>query len=111
MFKVIDLGKAKETLQAMQERQNEIRKIEASVAELHAVFVEMATLMDQQGSKINRIAEYVRQTEGYTETAAQQTEQAVEKKRALRKKKWFIALISLVIIGIIVGVVFISIKA
>lgn len=81
------MAKAQETLQSMQERQHEIRKIEQSVSELHQLFLEMGAMVERQGTSIARLAEHVHATEAFTEQAVIQTDQAVEKKRQLRKVK------------------------
>ena len=85
MFRVADLANAQETLASMEARQVEIRKIESSVNELHQLFIETSALVDKQGFAIKRLSEHVNATEAFTEQAVIQTEQAVEKKKSLRK--------------------------
>lgn len=85
MFRYADVSRAQETLQSMQERQHEIRKIEQSVNELHQLFLEMGTMVERQGATITRLKEHVHATEDFTEQAVTQTGQAAEKKRSLRK--------------------------
>jgi syntaxin 1A len=85
MFRVADLANAQETLASMEARQAEIRKIESSVNELHQLFIETSALVDKQGIAIKRLSEHVNATEAFTEQAVIQTEQAVEKKKSIRK--------------------------
>lgn len=50
--------------------------LEQSITELHALFVEMAALVDEQGEMVDRILDNVQNTEAYVEKAVEDVHQA-----------------------------------
>jgi syntaxin 1B/2/3 len=92
----------------VQERHEDIKRIERTLAELAQLFNDMSVLVEQQDETINVIQTQAAGVEKDTEAGLQYTEKAVVSARAARKKRWicfFIALILLAVIGIVVGVV------
>ncbi|KAF7489097.1 Syntaxin-1A [Sarcoptes scabiei] len=93
---------AREQLAEIQARHADILKIEKSIRELHDMFIEMSTLVMNQGESINRIENHVKSTHDYLQDANEQTKQAMEYKAKARKCKIFIAIILIVLVLIIV---------
>ncbi|KAF8969982.1 syntaxin [Flammula alnicola] len=92
----------------VQERHEDIKRIERTLAELAQLFNDMSVLVEQQDETINVIQTQAGGVEKDTEAGLQYTDKAVASARAARKKRWicfFITLILLAVIGIIVGVV------
>lgn len=92
----------------VQERHEDIKRIERTLAELAQLFNDMSVLVEQQDETINVIQTQAAGVEKDTEAGLQYTEKAVDSARAARKKRWicfFITLILLAVIGIVVGVV------
>ncbi|CAA7271800.1 unnamed protein product [Cyclocybe aegerita] len=92
----------------VQERHEDIKRIEKTLAELAQLFNDMSVLVEQQDETINVIQTQAAGVAKDTEAGLQYTEKAVTSARAARKKRWicfFITLVLLIIIGIVVGVV------
>jgi len=92
----------------VQERHEDIKRIERTLAELAQLFNDMSVLVEQQDETINVIQAQAAGVEKDTEAGLQYTDKAVTSARAARKKRWicfFITLVLLAIIGIIVGIV------
>uniref|UniRef100_A0A3B3BB87 Syntaxin 4 n=2 Tax=Oryzias melastigma TaxID=30732 RepID=A0A3B3BB87_ORYME len=82
------LSDAKATKQALNEiesRHDEILKLERSIRDLHDMFQYLAMEVEAQGEMVNRIEENIKQSSDYVESAAKNTEQAVNYQRRARK--------------------------
>jgi syntaxin 1B/2/3 len=100
-------GESRAAYREVQERHEDIRKIERTLAELSQLFIDMDALVAQQEDTVNAIETSAAQVEEDTEAGRAQTEKAVKYARAARRKRWicfFIFLIILAIVGIAVGV-------
>eukprot|EP01027_Heterolobosea_sp_BB2_P016060 GEZU01022915.1.p1 GENE.GEZU01022915.1~~GEZU01022915.1.p1 ORF type:complete len:247 (+),score=86.97 GEZU01022915.1:96-836(+) len=84
-------GSDKATAQTLytevQERQENIHKIEASMMELQQLFIDMAVLVDSQQEELDNIFENVSKSVAYTEKAHKELVKTVEHKRRSRKCK------------------------
>ncbi|KAG6896347.1 hypothetical protein C0992_008843 [Termitomyces sp. T32_za158] len=92
----------------VQERHEDIKRIEKTLGELAQLFNDMSVLVEQQDETINAIETQAHTVAQDTEAGLGYTEKAVVSARAARKKRWicfFICLIVLIIVGIVVGVV------
>jgi len=104
--------KAKQTLDYLKEKHNDILSLEKSIVELNQLFMDMAILVDTQGDLIDQIEFSVMNSRAYTEKAVdtlQETEKIVS---STRKKKVCVAitvvliiLVAIVVIAIISGVI------
>lgn len=65
----------------VQNRHEDIIKLEKSIAELHAMFVDVAQLVESQGEMIDNIESNIARAVDYTEKAAKNVTQAKEAKR------------------------------
>lgn len=101
-------GESRAAYREVQERHEDIRKIEHTLVELAQMFNDLNDLVLQQDDTINVIEESAGRVETDMEAGLTQTEKAVKSARAARRKRWicfFITLIILAIVGIVVGVV------
>jgi len=101
-------GESRAAYREVQERHEDIKRIEKTLGELAQLFNDMSVLVEQQDETINVIETQAAGVEKDTEVGLGYTEKAVESARAARKKRWicfFICLILLIIIGVVVGVV------
>lgn len=92
----------------VQERHEDIKRIERTLAELAQLFNDMSVLVEQQDETINVIQSQAAGVEKDTEAGLQYTDKAVSSARAARKKRWicfFIFLVLLAIVAIVIGVV------
>jgi len=101
-------GDSQRAYREVQERHEEVKRIEHTLAELAQLFNDMSVLVEQQDETVNAIETTAATVEKDTEAGLQYTNKAVDSARAARKKRWicfFITLIILIIVGVIVGVV------
>jgi len=90
---------AEDALNYVQNKHKEIQKLEASINELHQLFVDMAILVEAQGELINQIENNVQSARDYTEQGLKQVE-AANKYQKKSRKKMCILLICLVAIAV-----------
>jgi t-SNARE complex subunit (syntaxin) len=64
--------------------------LEQSVAELHQMFLDFALLTEQQGELLDQIEYQVGQAADHVEVANEETYQAIEYQKAIRKKQWYV---------------------
>jgi len=102
-------GESRAAYREVQERHDEIRRIEQTLEELAQMFNDISVLIEQQDEAINAIETTAGRVEADTTAGLQQTEKAVEHARSARRKRWICfwlsVLIVLIIVGIVVGVV------
>ncbi|KAJ7740717.1 syntaxin [Mycena maculata] len=101
-------GESRAAYKEVQERHEDIKRIEKTLGELAQLFNDMSILVEQQDETINVIETQAAGVERDTEVGLGYTEKAVESARAARKKRWicfFICLIILIIVGVVVGIV------
>jgi syntaxin 1B/2/3 len=100
-------GEARSAYREVQERHEDIKRIEKTLGELAQLFNDMSVLVEQQDEQINVIEEQAAVVEKDVEAGLQYTEKAVDSARAARKKRWIcfiICLILLIIIAIVVAI-------
>lgn len=76
---------AKNALAYIETRHADIKKIEASIQQLHQLFVDMAILVDAQGEMLNQIEYNVSQSVDYVSKGNEQLQQAVKLQKKSRK--------------------------
>lgn len=74
-------------IQDLRSRNNDIKKLENNILELHQLFVDMQILVDAQGEIINAIEHDVEDTKKGTVAAHQELVQAREHQKSATKKK------------------------
>ncbi|CAL1704878.1 unnamed protein product [Somion occarium] len=101
-------GESRAAYREVQDRHEDIRRIERTLEELAQLFNDMSVLVVQQDEAINVIQTTAGTVEHDTEAGLKQTEKAVKHARSARRKRWicfFLLLVILAIIAIILGVV------
>eukprot|EP00002_Diphylleia_rotans_P002482 TRINITY_DN11561_c0_g1_i1.p1 TRINITY_DN11561_c0_g1~~TRINITY_DN11561_c0_g1_i1.p1 ORF type:complete len:302 (-),score=79.23 TRINITY_DN11561_c0_g1_i1:196-1101(-) len=86
------------------ERHDHIQKLEASISELHQLFVEMQILVESQAELLNKIEENVMKSVSYTERGVKELKQANHYQKMSRKKMCFlmICLLIMLIVALVV---------
>ena len=79
----------------------DVLTLEASVAELHQMFLDFALLTEQQGELLDQIEYQVRSAADYVEEANVEVYEAIEYQKKTRKKQCWIILIVVILIIII----------
>ncbi|EPT06095.1 hypothetical protein FOMPIDRAFT_41504 [Fomitopsis schrenkii] len=102
-------GQAQSAYREVQERHEDIRRIEKTLTELAQLFNDMSVLVEQQEEQINVIETTAAAVEKDTELGLNYTEKAVDSARAARKKRWICFGLLLIIIAIIVIIVVVEV--
>jgi len=79
--------------------------LEASVAELHQMFLDFALLTDKQGELLDQIEYQVKEAADYIDAGNEQMVEAIEIQKSIRAKQCIIAVIILVILGVVIGII------
>lgn len=102
-------GEAKGALREVQERHEDIKRIERTITELAQLFNEMSILVDEQDDALNVIQEQGAQVETDMNQGLQHTNKAVDSARKARKKRWYcfwlIVILIIVAVAVVVGIV------
>ncbi|KAF7729873.1 Plasma membrane t-SNARE, secretory vesicle fusion [Apophysomyces ossiformis] len=93
---------AQETLDAVQERHEDIRKLAKSVQELSELFQEMQYLLENQAQVLNTIEASSYEVVNHLEQGEKQIGNAIKSAKATRRKKWICFGIFAVIIIVII---------
>lgn len=99
----------KQILDELELRKNEMLNLEKSITELHALWVEMANLVDEQGEMVNRILDNVTNTEAYVEKAVDDVHQAARYQSGARRKKLWLVILCLIVLAVVALIIFLSI--
>uniref|UniRef100_A0A3Q3W1K5 t-SNARE coiled-coil homology domain-containing protein n=1 Tax=Mola mola TaxID=94237 RepID=A0A3Q3W1K5_MOLML len=96
----------RQALNEIESRHKDIMRLELSIRELHAMFMDMAMLVETQGEMVNNIEKNVSNAEEYICSAKEETKKAVRYQKKSRRKYIILAfalLILLAVIALIVG--------
>ncbi|XP_076010303.1 syntaxin-2 [Genypterus blacodes] len=96
----------RQALNEIESRHQDIIRLESSIKELHAMFMDMAMLVETQGDMVNNIENNVANAVEYIACAKEETKKAVRYQQKARRKYTIIAfavLILLAVIALIVG--------
>lgn len=96
-------GESKKTLAQMKNRFQDVKSIEKSILDLHQLFLDLQTIVVEQGDIINSVEYNVDNALGYTDEAAADMKMAVEYQKSIWRKKWL--LVVLVCVGIFILVI------
>jgi len=100
-------GESRRAYREVQERHEDIKRIEQTLGELAQLFNDMSLVVEQQDEVINVIETQAAGVEKDTEMGLQYTEKAVVSARSARQKRWicfWIAFIVVIIIAVVLGV-------
>ncbi|XP_062930122.1 syntaxin-2 isoform X1 [Mobula hypostoma] len=104
---ISDTQITRQALNEIESRHKDIMKLEASIRELHDMFVDMAMLVEQQGEMVNNIESHVVNAVEYVERAKEETKKAMRYQGKARRKMFLIIIcvvVLLAVIALIVGV-------
>ncbi|DBA05239.1 TPA: hypothetical protein N0F65_007401 [Lagenidium giganteum] len=94
----------KEIYVHVQDKYQDVLKLEQSVAELHQMFLDLALLVEQQGEMLDQIEFQVRTAANYVEQGNKEVVKALKSQTKARKKKCCLLMVGvLIIIAIIIA--------
>ncbi|XP_063285117.1 syntaxin-4-like [Pelobates fuscus] len=103
-----DTQAAKQALNEIEARHEEILKLEKSIVELHEMFTFLAMEVEAQGETIDNIEKNILHSKDYVESAQKQLTKAVENKHKARKKKVYIAICVSVLLLVIILIIIVT---
>ncbi|RKO84794.1 t-SNARE [Blyttiomyces helicus] len=104
------VGEQRAALQAVQSRQEELRRIEQSITELFELFQEMQALLDNQQQMIDRIDADVAAVTTNVQDGSQQLTRGIVHAKSARKMKWIIFFVVLAVIIAIGVIIYVEVK-
>lgn len=87
------------------DKYQDVLTLEASVAELHQMFLDFALLTEQQGELLDQIEHQVKEASDYIDQGNTEMVEAIEIQKSIRYKQLCICMTILTVVGIIVGIV------
>ncbi|SAL96527.1 hypothetical protein [Absidia glauca] len=102
---LMQAGRAKAVLHEVQDRHQDIKRIERTILELHQLFIDMSLLVEQQGVTLKEVEQHAEDTYKNMEQGNQFINRAILSAKATRKKKWWclcICILLFIIIAILV---------
>jgi t-SNARE complex subunit (syntaxin) len=96
--------------QNVADKYQDVLALEASVAELHQMFLDFALLTEQQGELLDQIEHQVKAASDYIDEGNTDMVQAIEYQKSIRRRQLCIFMTILIVIGIVVGI-FYAMKA
>uniref|UniRef100_A0A0P4W450 t-SNARE coiled-coil homology domain-containing protein n=1 Tax=Scylla olivacea TaxID=85551 RepID=A0A0P4W450_SCYOL len=106
---MMETAQERKRLADIEERHQEIMKLESSLRELHDLFMDMAVLVQSQGETIDNIAAHVANAKDYVEDAKVETGKALSYQTSARKKMIICGIIGVVIVVILVVVIAVNV--
>jgi syntaxin 1B/2/3 len=106
LMQSVRFGDARAALAEVQQRHDDIKKIEKTIEELANLFQEMNLIVDQQDVAIEHIENEAIQITNDMEAGVQHVGKALEHAKSARKKKWICLLIVIILLAIIAAVIY-----
>ncbi|RDD40041.1 Syntaxin [Trichoplax sp. H2] len=107
---ITDTKDAKQALEAIEARHNDIMNLEKSIKELHEMFLDMAMLVESQGEMIDNIEHNTVNAVDFICSAKEDVKKAVKYQSAARKKKIICLALALVLIIIIIIILIVQLR-
>lgn len=98
--------KERQTLREMMDRFNELRRLEKSIEEVHALFMRIQTLVMEQSEVIQRVEFHAQQATLHVDKGADELDQAEQHQKKARKKKIMLIVIlaAVLLVLLLVGI-------
>uniref|UniRef100_A0A8C6Q4A7 Syntaxin 2b n=1 Tax=Nothobranchius furzeri TaxID=105023 RepID=A0A8C6Q4A7_NOTFU len=99
----------RQALSEIESRHQDIMRLESSIRELHAMFMDMAMLVETQGDMVNNIENNVSNAAEYICRAKEETKKAVRYQKKSRRKYIILAFVLLILLAVIALIVGLSV--
>ncbi|CAM9730677.1 unnamed protein product [Scytosiphon promiscuus] len=86
-------------LEEVRDTYHDVRRLEASILELHKMFMDLALLVDRQGEMLDQIEYQVKSASDYVKDANTDIEHAIESSKKIRKRQCCVIIIVLLVIA------------
>ena len=94
---------ARNALADIQERHQDIKRLETSITELHQLFMDMSVLVESQGELLDQIEYTVAQSVNYTGKAVEELRSATRYQKKVRKKMCCVIVVLLIALIVIIA--------
>mmetsp|Transcript_31855 Transcript_31855/g.93787 ORF Transcript_31855/g.93787 Transcript_31855/m.93787 type:complete len:221 (+) Transcript_31855:1-663(+) len=98
-------AQARNALADIQDKHCDILKLEASIAELHQLFLDMSVLVETQGELLDQIEYTVAQSVDYTGRAVEELRSAAKYQKRARQKCCCVIVTLLIVAGILLATI------
>ncbi|KAK9764599.1 hypothetical protein K7432_007760 [Basidiobolus ranarum] len=102
-------GEAKRVMKSVQDRHEDIVKIEKNIIELANLFQEMQLLVEAQDEQLQTVEQQMNNTVGHTTNANTQIDTAINHAKSARKKRWCILFAVIILIIVIVLIIYFTV--
>lgn len=92
---------AKDQLVALENRHQEMLKLERGIVEIHSMFMDLANLVEMQGEMVNRIEDHIMAASADVERGRDDLGKAENLQKSARKKKFILGIILAVLLLIL----------
>ncbi|KAL7643347.1 UNVERIFIED_CONTAM: hypothetical protein RMT77_006639 [Armadillidium vulgare] len=99
-----------EELQALQEREAQIRQLESDIFDVNQIFKDLATMVHEQGEVIDSIEANVEMAQQNVGQGASQLNQAAQYQNKARRKKLCLFIIFAVVLAVLILIIVLSTK-
>lgn len=93
-------GAVQDTLSEIDERHRSVKQVERGLLELQQVFLDLATVVDQQGEVLDNIERHVSEAGEFTSEGAKALQVSVALHKSIQRKK--LCIVILVVIGVVI---------
>eukprot|EP00904_Undaria_pinnatifida_P004753 jgi/Undpi1/14279/HiC_scaffold_9.g03928.m1 len=97
-------------LEEVKDTYHDVRRLEASILELHKMFMDLALLVDRQGEMLDQIEYQVKSAADYVRDANTDIETAITSAKSIRKRQCCLLVIVLVVLAVVAIVVFVMVN-
>jgi len=97
-------------LALLEEREEQIRRLEGDILDINAIFKDLAVLVHEQGETIDTIEANVEQASSHVEAGRDQLTQASNYQRRARKKMCILVIILTIVAGVVALVIYLAVR-
>ncbi|CAG9766346.1 unnamed protein product [Ceutorhynchus assimilis] len=101
-----ETAEAKRILQDLEDRHNQLLKIERMLEEVRDLFLQMAILIDDQQELIDRVEYHASMAQEFVGQGTNDLQKGAKNRRKFLKKKIILIVVVIILIAIIIGLIF-----
>jgi syntaxin 1B/2/3 len=101
---------AKEALKQAKSEHEDMVQLEASITELHQLFMDMSTLVEEQGHIVDSVESYLEEGAAQIETGVGELEKGVRIARRSRGRRYLLCLCTLILFLVVAAILYVYVK-
>ncbi|KAJ1674798.1 hypothetical protein EV182_002540 [Spiromyces aspiralis] len=107
---VMGNNESRRVLREVEERHQDIKKIEQSAYEINQLFTELQDMIQRQQTMVDDIEQAVENARNYTKQGVEQVNQGITIRKKTRKRMWLLLVLLVIIIVIVVIIILKAVK-